>query len=50
MSRKCTIPAIFGLREWFERKFGGLCAAHDDAYVKRDGLRIVADYRFAKGM
>lgn len=50
MARKCTIPKIFGLREWFESRFGDLCEYHDLAYVERKGLRIVADYQFAKGM
>lgn len=53
MARKCTIPAIFGLREWFESRFGDLCAAHDESYIAQEGgelARFRADYALAKGM
>jgi hypothetical protein len=50
MGRKCTVPKLFGFREWFEERFGDLCAAHDDAYVNRSGSQIAADWVFAKGM
>lgn len=32
MPRHCSVPEICGFREWFEKKFGDLCAAHDAAY------------------
>ena len=47
--RECTLPKIFGLRKWFENRFGDLCHAHDAAYVARTG-KIKADLAFLKGM
>lgn len=31
--RYCTIPAIFGLREWFEHRHHEICKKHDEEYV-----------------
>lgn len=47
--RECTLPKIFGLRKWFENRFGDLCHAHDQAYVARTG-KLKADIAFLKGM
>lgn len=33
----CTLPTIFHVREWFERKFGDICELHDYGYVMRLG-------------
>lgn len=33
--RYCTVPAIFGLRKWFEKRFGcDCCKEHDEYYIK----------------
>jgi hypothetical protein len=45
----CTIPTIFHVREWFERKFGDICEAHDAAYVLRSG-KWKADKMFYKAI
>lgn len=51
MSRRyCTIPALFNLRDWFEKKFGDLCAHHDWLYVEKFGTRVEADRQFREGM
>ncbi len=47
--RYCTIPAIFGLREWYKSRFNDLCMAHDYAYIARSG-KLKADYKLVKGM
>ena len=31
--RYCTIPEIFGVREWYEKNFGICCMAHDAEYA-----------------
>jgi hypothetical protein len=35
-SRKCTVPALFGLREWYEDRFSRICQVHDKEYLKVD--------------
>jgi hypothetical protein len=47
--RSCTVPAILGLREWFESRFGDMCRVHDYAYVRRLG-KWKADMAFLKRM
>lgn len=47
--RYCTLPAIFGLREWFEKRFGDLCFDHDLAYIARSG-KWGADMTLIRGM
>lgn len=47
--RSCTIPKIFGLRRWFESKFGDLCEFHDYSYQLRLG-KTKADMAMLKGM
>lgn len=47
--RFCTIPAIFGLRDWYVNRFNDLCAAHDYAYEVQSG-KFKADYALLKGM
>lgn len=50
MSRNCTIPKIFGLREWWEGRFGDLCALHDYDYDMKEVSRFEADAYYARGM
>lgn len=50
MARYCTIPEIFGLREWYEKRFGDLCKAHDESYVIRHISRWQADWELFMGM
>lgn len=40
----CTLPEIFGLKKWFDDKFGDCCDWHDERYLKRDCWKIQADY------
>lgn len=47
--RYCTIPQVFGLREWYDARFNDLCKEHDDAYIARSG-KLKADYKLVKGM
>lgn len=47
--RFCTIPAIFGLRDWYVNRFNDLCMAHDLAYELQTG-KLKADYAMLKGM
>ena len=47
--RYCTIPAIFGLREWYKSRFNDLCMAHDYAYEVQSG-KLKADYTMLCGM
>lgn len=46
----CTVPAIFGLRHWFETRFGGLCKQHDEYYAVGDLPRFKADCLLMAGM
>lgn len=41
--RYCTIPAIFGLRVWFEERFGEGCKQHDEDYINQQITRKEAD-------
>ena len=50
MARKCTIPKIFGIREWWELRFSALCEVHDAHYTEKKISRISADYIYSKGM
>lgn len=45
----CTLPTIFHVREWFERKFGDICELHDYAYQMRVG-KWSADKMFYKAI
>lgn len=48
--RYCTLPEIFGFRDWFEESFSDLCIEHDRLYQSRIGSIWKADYIFVKGM
>jgi len=48
--RYCTVPAIFGFRDWFEGRFGDLCEQHDELYVWRKGTQHQADCGLASGI
>lgn len=50
MPRYCTLPALFGLREWFEDRFSAECKKHDDRYVARTTTKWRADAELFKGM
>ena len=39
--RYCTVPAVFGFRKWFERRFKDLCEAHDRAYETRSWVKKI---------
>jgi len=45
-----TVPSLFGLRDWFERKFGDLCSVHDHAYIYREETQHQADCDLAAGI
>ena len=45
----CTLPTIFHIREWFERKFGDICELHDYAYTLQLG-KWKADTMFYKAI
>lgn len=47
--RYCTLPKIFGLRDWYTNRFNDLCMAHDIAYEQQTG-KFAADYALLKGM
>lgn len=47
--RACTLPKIFGLRRWFENRFGDICEIHDYGYVMRLG-KWKTDMIFLKRM
>lgn len=46
----CTVPKLFGMKDWFEKRFGDLCEAHDYWYVHRTMSKWEADKRLARGM
>lgn len=48
--RYCTIPEIFGVRGWFEKRFGDLCDEHDKDYVEKTVSRKEADKKLYRGM
>ena len=48
--RYCTVPAIFGLREWFEERFHEGCKQHDIDYIVQDITRKEADLRLLQSM
>ena len=51
--RYCTVPKIFGLREWFEGKFGDLCKVHDEDYAQGylfGGCKTCKDLKFVHGI
>lgn len=50
MARYCTIPEIFGLRDWFEARFAEHCKRHDERYQKREVTKLQADLELAGGM
>jgi len=50
MERYCTIPAIFGFRQWFESRFRDLCIKHDRRYVERKLLKWHVDMVFVAHM
>lgn len=48
--RYCTIPKVFGLRQWFEYRFSDVCKVHDEVYEARRGSKFKADWELAKGI
>ena len=48
-SRHCTLLKIPYFRDWFERRYGGLCRAHDIDYYLAFG-KLAADVRLFKGI
>lgn len=49
-TRYCTIPALFNLRKWYEKKFGDLCEQHDHVYYYKIGTKWDADWEMTSGM
>ena len=45
----CTLPSVFHIREWFERKFGDVCEMHDHLYQMKMG-KWNADKMFYKAI
>lgn len=45
----CTLPTVFHIREWFERKFGDVCEIHDYMYETKLG-KWKADKMFYKAI
>ena len=41
--RYCSVPDLFGFREWFESNFKDVCKEHDMHYVMKDITMIQAD-------
>lgn len=39
----CTLPNLFGLKEWFDKHFEAECEWHDLRYVLRDIPKTIAD-------
>lgn len=48
--RYCTVPKVFGLRDWFVSRFNDLCKEHDRRYQNREGYQLHADWQMVKGM
>ena len=57
--RYCTMPKIPYFRDWYENKFGDLCAIHDVEYeMISEGIfthqdeedKLIADFDFACGI
>lgn len=46
----CSVPRLFGLRDWFENRFGHLCDRHDRDYMTKTVGKWKADMRFVRGM
>lgn len=46
---RCTLPHAFGLYDWFEARFGDLCAQHDRDYAARINKKT-ADNKLISGM
>jgi hypothetical protein len=40
----CSLPRLFGIKQWFDDRFQDCCAWHDERYVARDCWKIHADY------
>lgn len=43
----CSVPNIFGLKRWFDKRFEGACEEHDAHYVARDCWKMQADFLVA---
>lgn len=48
MARHCTLLKIPKFRDWFENRYGLLCAMHDADYDNKD--KFNGDIRLFKGM
>lgn len=47
---RCTIPSLFGLQNWFDKRFKDLCEQHDAAYVIRTWrAKVEGDFALAYG-
>jgi len=44
--RYCTVPNVFGLRTWFEKRYSNLCKWHDGEWLSRNFKRkILSDVK-----
>jgi hypothetical protein len=40
----CTVPKLLKIQDWFDTRFGDLCATHDQLYVLRTWkMKLYAD-------
>lgn len=47
---RCTLPALLGLQDWFDKRFLYLCEAHDAAYETREWKdKVASDFILAAG-
>ena len=40
------MPKLFGLREWFEKRYKACCKKHDERYYERTMPRKACDHEF----
>lgn len=47
----CTFIRWFGIKRWFDERFGDLCKAHDEAYLLRIWKeKVASDFILSAGM
>ena len=46
----CTVPPIFGLKNWFDARFDDLCVIHDMNYKFQVLPKLQADLMLTFGM
>jgi len=44
----CSVPKLFGLQKWFDKKFGDICDEHDYLYLKFcPAIKTYSDFKLA---